>query len=74
MICDHPFHENASVDNNSRSIIIKGYTEPALEGTSLSFECYHSDILIGPNSTTCMGNGEWEPDPKKVACRGIIIV
>ena len=24
--------------------------------------------VIGPNSSTCMGNGEWEPDPREVRC------
>ena len=25
-------------------------------------------VLIGPNSATCMENGEWEPDPSKFMC------
>ena len=24
--------------------------------------------VIGPNSSTCMGNEEWEPDPREVRC------
>ena len=43
-----------------------------MEGAAIIFKCPPQYILIGPNATTCMGNGEWEPDPRKVECRGII--
>ena len=35
--------------------------DPASEGTVLFFDCPPQHVLIGPNTTTCMGNGEWEP-------------
>ena len=38
---------------------------PAKEGTTLIFHCPPEYVLIGSNTTTCMGNGEWEPDPKR---------
>ena len=56
-----------------------GYSIPnvALEGDSVNFTCFSGFVLTGPNSSTCMGNGEWEPDPREVACHkrllGIII-
>ena len=52
-------------------IIGHGYSIPnvALEGDSVSFACSSGFLLTGPNSSTCMGNGEWEPDPRAVACR-----
>ena len=34
---------------------------PILEGTTITFSCAPGKILIGPNMTTCMENGEWEP-------------
>ena len=45
---------------------------PALEGNTVAFSCPLGMVLTGPNATTCMGNGEWEPDPRefKVQCRG----
>jgi hypothetical protein len=46
--------------------------DPALEGTVLSFYCPPQHILVGPNITTCMGNGEWEPDPREVECKGMM--
>ena len=45
--------------------------DPAIEGTTVTFECPPEYILIGPNTTTCMGNGEWKPDPRDVECKGI---
>ena len=44
--------------------------DPALQGAILSFDCPPHYILIGPNTTACMGNGEWEPDPREVKCKG----
>ena len=68
MHCGHPFQD---VDNDS--VIIEGYIEPSFEGAILSFDCPPQHVLIGPNTTTCMGNGEWEPDPRDVECKGIIL-
>ena len=68
MACGHPFRDRASVDNGS---MIIGYMGPAVEGTTVSFVCPPQYALNGPNTTTCMGNGEWEPDPREVECKGI---
>ena len=43
------------------------------EGATLNFTCPPGLVLIGPNSTTCTGNGEWEPDPSGLTCAGIRI-
>ena len=43
----------------------------AMEGTTVLFT-YSNDYnlkLIGPKSSTCIKNGEWEPDPRGVECR-----
>ena len=55
------------VGSESASII--GYSSPTIEGTTVDFICPPGWVLIGSNSSiaTCMGNGEWEPDPRKVA-------
>ena len=39
-------------------VITVGYENPALEGDSIAFICPTGAILSGPNSSTCMGNGE----------------
>ena len=49
-------------------IIIVGYEDPALEGENITFTCPTGAILTGPNSSTCVENGEWEPDPREVEC------
>ena len=55
-------------------VIINGYEfeAPALEGLNVSFSCPPGLELNGPNTTTCMENGEWEPDPFKLKCEGIV--
>ena len=52
------------------SVIVEGYEDPALEGENIIFRCRDGLTMIGPNLATCMGNGEWEPDPKEVNCIG----
>ena len=49
-------------------VITVGYEDPALEGANITFTCPTRAILSGPNSSVCMGNGEWEPDPRVVNC------
>ena len=51
-------------------VIIEGYEDPALEGETISFSCPLESMLTGPNSSTCIGNGEWEPDPGEFECTG----
>ena len=51
-------------------VVTKRYHDPALEGDNITFTCPTGAILNGPNSSTCMGNGEWEPDPREVNCTG----
>ena len=41
-----------------------------LEGTNTTFSCPPGMVLTGPTTATCMGNGEWEPDPTEVQCKG----
>ena len=55
---------------------VKGYHDNLpVEGSNITFSCPPGFILIGPNSTICVENGEWEPDPSGLMCndsRGII--
>ena len=34
----------------------------------MSISCTSGQMLSGPSTSTCMGNGEWEPDLREVAC------
>jgi hypothetical protein len=56
------------------NIRVIGYSDPALEGSSVTLECISPHLVhMGPNITTCMENGEWEPDPREVNCIGEIV-
>ena len=50
------------------------YSYPAPEGTTISFSCPPRMVLIGPNASTCVENGEWKPDPRGVECKGTFSV
>ena len=50
--------------------LAEGYVDPALEGQTVTFICPRGLTLNGSNSSMCMENGEWEPDPRKVECTG----
>ena len=43
---------------------------PLIEGTTVNFTCSQGLDLIGPNASTCMESGHWEPDPREVNCKG----
>ena len=36
--------------------------------TTVYFSCPSEQVLTGPNTTMCMNNSRWEPDPSKVMC------
>ena len=49
------------------SVEYSGNTNPSLEGSTVNFTCPPRFALVGPNMSTCMGNGEWEPDPRELS-------
>ena len=69
--CGNPLSPaNGQNIKRNDSISVSGHSHPAMEGTSVNFTCPPSHVLNEPHSATCMGNGEWEPDPRKVECKG----
>ena len=42
-----------------------------IEDSTVRFSCPPGQVLTGPNSSICMGNGEWEPDPSGLICEGM---
>ena len=59
------------IGSDDGTIRIHGYSDPALVRTDVTLECSSPNLVFfGPNRTTCMGNGEWEPDPGEVKCVG----
>ena len=63
--CDYPILNN----NNSQIVQVMGYVDPSLEGTTINFSCPTGQILAGPRSSTCLGNGEWEME-SNIRCIG----
>ena len=66
-------HSTAGKCSNQMELtnaLVVGYVDPALEGQNIIFTCPPHQTLNGSNSSTCMGNGEWEPDPREVECTG----
>ena len=55
---------------NDDIIEVIGSDQPAIVGASATFSCPSTHILNGSNTTMCMGNGKWEPDPTLVECIG----
>ena len=51
-------------------INICGSMNPAIEGTNVTFNCPHGLVFNGSNTSICMRNEEWEPDPQKLRCLG----
>ena len=69
--CGDPLKQRSD-HKDSESVIALGYSNPALEGSSVDLKCPPRLTLIGPNVSTCMGNGEWEPNLGEVECQGKI--
>ena len=63
-----------SLSNNITNATMSshGMGSPPRDGDSVVLSCPPGLALTGPNLTTCMENGEWEPDPRHAACRGKI--
>ena len=59
----------SDLDDTIRVAYING-RNPAIEGTIVTFSCPTGLILTGSNTSTCTGNGEWEPDIKGTRCKG----
>ena len=52
------------------SVLIMGLTNVSLDGDMVTFSCSSGLVLTGPSMSICMGNGEWEPEPREVVCKG----
>ena len=62
--CGHP----ELVSNDSVPKVVGCDDIIPVEGTTIKFSCPPGLVIIGPNSASCMKNGEWEPDPSGVTC------
>ena len=60
---------NSTVQTDDLIMVID-YNDTTVRGSTITLSCPPGHVLIGSNSSTCMGNGEWEPDPREVECKG----
>ena len=73
--CEHPLFNNSL----GSSLYVLDLNEPAVNitvGTTVSFNCsVIGQVLVEPNTKTCMVNGEWIPDPSllQMNCKGLDI-
>jgi hypothetical protein len=66
--CEYPL-QNLSLSGLG-SLNVQDYSDPAVVGTMISFNCSRpEEVLIGPNTVTCMDDGQWEPEPQ-ISCKG----
>ena len=59
-------------DTMGDSVIAVTDRLPFVEGSNVSLSCPAGLVFTGASRSTCMENGEWEPDLRAVACKGII--
>ena len=63
--CDSPL-----TSDGSGVIVTTGYSDLALEGTNITFNCSSGFLINGPTMARCTGTGQWNPDPREVKCIG----
>ena len=53
-------------------IVVTESDRPPMKGQLITYIilCPPGFIQTGPNASVCTGNGEWEPDPIQMNCRG----
>ena len=60
------------------SITIAAYSDPSLVGSIITIDCRFGSISSKNHNTTnnimCLENGEWDPDPNQIKCKGIKII
>lgn len=61
---------NCGYPVSGTSSSLTNFTDPATPGMLVTFSCSENSVLTGPDSATCMDNGQWEPDPREVKCKG----
>ena len=65
--CGHP-ELPPILNNDSVPSIVNYHDGLPVEGNTITFNCPPGLVLIGPNSSTCADNGEWEPDFSGLMC------
>lgn len=61
---------NPAVNTTDVNVTVLGYREPAIEGNIIFFICPPELELAESRISTCVGTGEWKPDPREIECKG----
>ena len=56
------------------SVTVIDFSDPAIAGSNVSFSCDPGYVLYGPNTVTCIDDGQWEPDPRNLTCKSMPIL
>ena len=54
--------------------VIVNTESPLIGGSMISYSCSTGQTISGPNTSTCLDNGQWEPDPMDTLCAGITTI
>ena len=63
--CDSPL-----TSDGSGVMVTTGYSDLALEGTNITFNCSSGFLLNGSTMARCAGTGQRKPDPREIKCIG----
>ena len=57
--------------DDSDVVTILSHTEgPWMEGNNITYSCTSDLMVTKINTSICMDNGQWEPDPTNITCTG----
>ena len=62
--------DNCSIPKKINSLIFTKHIGQILEGSNITLACPPGMVLKGPSTSSCLGSGEWEPDPRDSKCTG----
>ena len=57
-------------DENLMVTILRHTEGPWIEGSIITYSCASGLKVAETNTSTCMDNGQWEPDPSDITCTG----
>ena len=73
MRCATPIYSGAMMEDSLVRVAADIESDIVLGGANITFTCPAGLVLTGPNTSTCMENGEWEPDLhtlRQLKCKG----
>ena len=69
--CGHP--QNLIQSEGVGVFVVTGYinkSAPVMAGTTVNYSCSSGLVHSGASYSICTENGDWEPSPTEVECKG----